>query len=42
MAVTWTVLVYLRQRGGAEVAEAERHTEETVTPSAEEASDRVS
>ena len=41
MAVAWTVLVYLRQRGQEEVGEAERRTEEVVTPPSEEASDRV-
>jgi predicted PurR-regulated permease PerM len=41
MAVTWTILVYLRHRGGEGVAEAERDTEETVTPPADEAPDRV-
>jgi predicted PurR-regulated permease PerM len=41
MAVAWTVLVYLRQRGQEEVGEAERRTEAVVTPPSEEASDRV-
>jgi predicted PurR-regulated permease PerM len=42
MAVTWTVLVYLRQRGREEVTEAERRTEEVVTPPSDEASHPVS
>jgi putative heme transporter len=41
MAVTWTVLVYLRQRGREGVAEAEQRTEEVVIPTSDEASHRV-
>jgi hypothetical protein len=42
MAVTWTVLVYLRQRGREGVAEAEQRTEEVVTtPTSDEASHRM-
>jgi putative heme transporter len=41
MAVTWTVLVYLRQRGHEGVAEAEQRTEEVVAPTSDEASHRV-
>jgi predicted PurR-regulated permease PerM len=41
MAVTWTVLVYLRQRGREGVAEAEQRTEEVVTPTSDEAAHRV-
>jgi putative heme transporter len=41
MAVTWTVLVYLRQRGREGVAEAEQDTEEVVTSTSDEASHRI-
>jgi putative heme transporter len=41
MAVAWTVMVYLRQRGREAAPEAERRTEEVVTPPPEEAPDRV-
>ena len=41
MAVTWTVLVYMRERGREGVAEAEQRTEEVVTSTPDEASPRT-
>jgi predicted PurR-regulated permease PerM len=41
MAVAWTVMVYLRHRDRAGAPEAERRTEEVVTPPSDEATERV-